>query len=144
MLCATYYNGIDRIYQGRLQSSWFIILWCGEVPHDFTQIFFKLTYLVLELSFFDNMMTSSNWNIFRVTGHLCGEFTSHWWTFMLAFKPPPLVVMFPWALVCFYFFPGFRLLETILKTAYRILMMSWDMPEMLQKNVWLNFGNASR
>ena len=23
------------------------------------------------------MMTSSNWNIFRVTGHLCGEFTGH-------------------------------------------------------------------
>ena len=26
-----------------------------------------------------NMMTSSNGNIFRVTGHLCGEFTSHRW-----------------------------------------------------------------
>ena len=25
------------------------------------------------------MMTSSNGNIFRVTGHLCGEFTGHWW-----------------------------------------------------------------
>ena len=25
------------------------------------------------------MMTSSNGNIFRVTGHLCGEFTSHRW-----------------------------------------------------------------
>ena len=25
------------------------------------------------------MMTSSNWNIFRVTGHLCGEFTDHQW-----------------------------------------------------------------
>ena len=24
-------------------------------------------------------MTSSNGNIFRVTGHLCGEFTGHWW-----------------------------------------------------------------
>ena len=24
-----------------------------------------------------SMMTSSNWNIFRVTGHLCGEFTDH-------------------------------------------------------------------
>ena len=27
------------------------------------------------------MMTSSNENIFRVTGHLCGEFTGHWWEF---------------------------------------------------------------
>ena len=26
-----------------------------------------------------SMMTSSNGNIFRVTGHLCGEFTGHWW-----------------------------------------------------------------
>ena len=25
------------------------------------------------------MMTSSNWNIFRVTGPLCGEFTDHRW-----------------------------------------------------------------
>ena len=24
-------------------------------------------------------MTSSNGNIFRVTGPLCGEFTGHWW-----------------------------------------------------------------
>ena len=28
---------------------------------------------------YDNMMTSSNVNIFRVTGHLCGEFTGHRW-----------------------------------------------------------------
>ena len=26
------------------------------------------------------MMTSSNGNIFRVTSHLCGEFTGPWWT----------------------------------------------------------------
>ena len=26
-----------------------------------------------------SMMTSSNGNIFRVTGTLCGEFTAHWW-----------------------------------------------------------------
>ena len=26
-----------------------------------------------------NMMTSSNGSIFRVTGHLCGEFTGHRW-----------------------------------------------------------------
>ena len=28
---------------------------------------------------FHRMMTSSNGNIFHVTGHLCGEFTSHRW-----------------------------------------------------------------
>ena len=27
----------------------------------------------------NNVMTSSNGNIFRVTGHLCGEFTGHRW-----------------------------------------------------------------
>ena len=27
----------------------------------------------------NNMMMSSNGNIFRVTGHLCGEFTGHRW-----------------------------------------------------------------
>ena len=26
-----------------------------------------------------HMMTSSNGNIFRITGRLCGEFTGHWW-----------------------------------------------------------------
>ena len=26
-----------------------------------------------------SMMTSSNGNIFRITGHLCGEFTNHRW-----------------------------------------------------------------
>ena len=26
-----------------------------------------------------HMLTSSNGNIFRVTGHLCGEFTGQWW-----------------------------------------------------------------
>ena len=30
------------------------------------------------------MMTSSNGNIFRVTGPLCGKFTGHWWI-----PPPP-------------------------------------------------------
>ena len=28
---------------------------------------------------FEFMMTSSNGNVFRVTGHLCGEFTGHQW-----------------------------------------------------------------
>ena len=30
-------------------------------------------------SFLNSMMTSSNGNIFRLTGHLCGEFTGHRW-----------------------------------------------------------------
>ena len=35
--------------------------------------------LGLELSWTHHMMTSSNGNIFRVTGPLCGEFTGHRW-----------------------------------------------------------------
>ena len=31
------------------------------------------------MDIFFNMMTSSNGNIFRVTGHLCGEFIGHRW-----------------------------------------------------------------
>ena len=41
-------------------------------------VFYKyITYVIL--NFGHNMMTSSNGNIFRVTGHLCGEFTGHRW-----------------------------------------------------------------
>ena len=32
-----------------------------------------------------SMMTSSNWNVFRVTGQLCGEFTGHRWRGALMF-----------------------------------------------------------
>ena len=35
-------------------------------------------HIILEAAALD-MMTSSNGNIFRVTGHLCGEFTGHRW-----------------------------------------------------------------
>ena len=50
-------------------SVWFVLFWLYHLfPVDacktFTHIF---------------MMTSSNGNIFRVTGHLCGEFTGHRW-----------------------------------------------------------------
>ena len=42
-----------------------------------------LTHLVVGILFcvccWIYMMTSSNGNIFRVTGHLCGEFTGHRW-----------------------------------------------------------------
>ena len=35
--------------------------------------------LIFTLSLSRGMMTSSNGHIFRVTGHLCGEFTGHRW-----------------------------------------------------------------
>ena len=37
------------------------------------------TIRVYVISDSTNMMTSSNGNIFRVSGLLCGEFTGHWW-----------------------------------------------------------------
>ena len=38
-----------------------------------------ILYTHLSCTFCALMMTSSNGNIFRVTGPLCGEFTGHWW-----------------------------------------------------------------
>ena len=38
-----------------------------------------MSYLGLLIAVFIFMMTSSNGNIFRVTGHLCGEFTGPRW-----------------------------------------------------------------
>ena len=41
-----------------------------------------LRYIVWNISGqtkYDNMITSWNGKIFRVTGHLCGEFTGHRW-----------------------------------------------------------------
>ena len=35
--------------------------------------------MIAEQGLADHMMTSSNENIFRVTGRLCGEFTGHRW-----------------------------------------------------------------
>ena len=37
------------------------------------------------------MMTSSNGNIFRVTGHLCGEFTGPHYDVILKFSPIPVI-----------------------------------------------------
>ena len=35
--------------------------------------------VVVSIDVINNMMTSTNENIFRITGHLCGEFTGHLW-----------------------------------------------------------------
>ena len=44
------------------------------------------------------MITSSNGNIFRVTGHLCGEFTGHWWIPRTKVSDARGALMFP--LIC--------------------------------------------
>ena len=55
-------NAISHWMGANLESTWIYQL---SIHHDFCT---ALT-----------MMTSSNGNIFRVTGHLCGEFTGHRW-----------------------------------------------------------------
>ena len=50
-------------------SSFVSFIWFSE----------KITVYHNSMGFSENMMTSSNGNIFRVTGHLCGEFTGPRW-----------------------------------------------------------------
>ena len=45
----------------------------------FTNVFLYHTAGYMDFPCFGFMMTSSNGNIFRVTGHLCGEFTGDRW-----------------------------------------------------------------
>ena len=53
--------------KGYAYGSVFLVFCCGLVSVNSTQ------------DYFIDMMTSSNGNIFRVTGHLCGEFTGLRW-----------------------------------------------------------------
>ena len=50
--------------------------WNCEIP---SQCFLLTWHTILACSSDIDMMASSNGSIFRVTGHLCGEFTGHWW-----------------------------------------------------------------
>ena len=63
--------GILVPYQGK--SSW--LRFNGKLKQDTR----KLSQLSRPCCFTLNMMTSSNGNIFRVTGHLWWEFTGHRW-----------------------------------------------------------------
>ena len=59
-------------------SQWEMTLHCYVVSHwlgAYTKLFLRMS---LPPDLFA-MMTSSNGNIFRVTGHLCGKFTGHRW-----------------------------------------------------------------
>ena len=61
--------------------------WCTERKHKpdihsmngTSTVIIETSYIVLFLVILSFMMTSSNGNIFRVTGHLCGEFTGPRW-----------------------------------------------------------------
>ena len=69
--------------QGRNFGLWFyrIVLkldrWLGTKAAEAHVKFWPIRPLRKHV--FYNTMTSSNGNIFRVTGHLCGEFTGHRW-----------------------------------------------------------------
>ena len=55
------------------------VLSCFTIIHtQYISINYALNY-ILFICFGCNMMTSSNGNIFRITGHLCGEFTGPRW-----------------------------------------------------------------
>ena len=60
--------------------------------NDFTHTLWNLLLLLLD----GIMMTASNGNIFRVTGHLCGEFTSPWWIPRTKASDAALLC-FPWS-----------------------------------------------
>ena len=67
-----------------INTVWLVLGHRGEDGCSEKDVFFSLT-LVQSAVIKDSetqansMMTSSNGNIFRVTGHLCGEFTGHRW-----------------------------------------------------------------
>ena len=49
--------------------------WCPMAPSHSNQCLL----IISKVLWHSPMMTSSNGNIFHVTGHLCGEFTGHRW-----------------------------------------------------------------
>ena len=49
-------------------------IYTGHLVHD---MWYRVYFVFRKSDLF--MMTSSNGNIFRITGHLCGEFTGHRW-----------------------------------------------------------------
>ena len=57
----------------------YVVLNASLRPHTRELSLHKSPGLMLIFPSRVTMMTSSNGNIFRVTGHLCGEFTGHRW-----------------------------------------------------------------
>ena len=51
-----------------------LVYWCTYAPYSHLGL-----GLIVTICQHQAMMTSSNGNIFRVTGHLCGKFTGHRW-----------------------------------------------------------------
>ena len=54
--------------------------WVQYIPWIMHTVDALMCFVVVWYQWMSPMMTSSNGNIFRVTGHLCGEFTGHRWS----------------------------------------------------------------
>ena len=88
--CFYFDAGVKISWRLNIFSHWLIISWAirNKLQWNFNRnstFFIKKMHLEmfancrpLRLSLNVFMMTSSNGNIFRVTGPLCGEFTGHW------------------------------------------------------------------
>ena len=50
-----------------------------QAPRSITLRIHQRSIAISDKMCYRNMVTLSNWNIFRVTGLLCGEFTGHRW-----------------------------------------------------------------
>ena len=68
-------------------------------------------------------MTSSNGNIFRVTGHLCGEFTGDWWI--------PLTKPSDTELCCFF---HLRLNKRLSKPI--VMLVIWNVIALIMTSLW--------
>ena len=66
-------DDLYHVIQGSIIS---IISGDEKILHD--RVHFNYEYASVMFLQFDGMMASSNGNIFRVTSHLCGEFTGQW------------------------------------------------------------------
>ena len=71
-------NGFDNgIRFAHGQGSQGYMTWCYDTSNVYKYCFSHALYNGMKQPWY--MMTSSNGNIFRVTGHLCGEFTGPRW-----------------------------------------------------------------
>ena len=77
MVSHKYFSKPQKTFQGELAKWWLV---CKRTTvKDIHYSSYKPALGPVLAHHWLAMMTSSNGNIFRVTGHLCGEFTGHRW-----------------------------------------------------------------
>ena len=84
LVCGEAYRPMDSRHKWPLKPSLYVFfdvvlkkIWISSRRADGLK--HHESHMTREPSYSIVMMTSSNGNIFRVTGHLCGELTGHWW-----------------------------------------------------------------